>query len=185
MHIDVPRIAIRWIAKSSDSRTCIACLLPPSVGAVDSASVLVRRAGSEESEAFLLSVLSSVIFDWYVRKWVEQNFTFELLKPAPIPRVSTLDKRASRLIENSGRLAASDDRFGTWAKALGVKSGSVKSDAERDLLIAENDALVAHVYGLTRTQIEHVFKTFHRGWDYSSRLAQVLAFYDKLPTVKA
>lgn len=183
LHIDVPRIAIRWIAKSSDTRTCIACLLPPSVGAVDSASVLVRRAGSEKSEAFLLAVLSSVIFDWYVRKWVEQNFTFELLKPAPIPRFPEAHEQASRLIEISGRLAAIDERYTDWAKAVGVKVGSVKSDNEKDLLIAEIDALVAHMYGLTRAQLDHIFKTFHRGWDYAPRLEKVLTFYDKLPEV--
>ena len=68
---------------------------------------------------------------------------------------------------------------------MGVRVGSVKNEDEKDALIAELDALVAHLYGLSRSQVEHVFKTFHRGWDYSSRLAQVLAFYDQLPKVKS
>jgi hypothetical protein len=63
--------------------------------------------------------------------------------------------------------------------------GSVKTDAEKDALIDELDALVAHLYGLSRSQLEHVFKTFHRNWDYSSRLEQVLAFYDQLTKVKS
>jgi hypothetical protein len=76
-------------------------------------------------------------------------------------------------------------RYSIWAKAVGVEVGSVKTDAEKDSLIVENDALVAHMYGLTRTQLEHVFKTFHRGWDYAPRLEKVLSFYDQLPKVKS
>ena len=72
-----------------------------------------------------------------------------------------------------------------WAKSVDVKVGSVKTETEKEVLIAELDALVAHLYGLSRPQIEHVFKTFHRNWDYSSRLEQVLAFYDQLPKVKS
>jgi hypothetical protein len=45
---------------------------------------------------------------------------------------------------------------------------------------AELDALVARLYGLSRSQVEHVFSTFHRGWDYKSRLAAVLEYFDKI-----
>ena len=111
--------------------------------------------------------------------------TFELLERMPIPRPPVTDKSRIRIIEISGSLAAVDKRYAKWAKAVGVPVGSVKSDAEKDALIDELDALVAHLYGLSRSQLEHVFKTFHRGWDYSSRLTQVLAFYDQLPKVKS
>jgi hypothetical protein len=59
----------------------------------------------------------------------------------------------------------------------------VKSENEKDSLIAESDALVAHMYNLARVQLEHIFKTFHRGWDYAPRLEKVLSYYDKLPKV--
>ena len=51
--------------------------------------------------------------------------------------------------------------------------------ATKDDLIAELDALVAHLYGLGRSDVEHIFATFHRGWDYGPRLAAVLAHYDR------
>ena len=91
--------------------------------------------------------------------------------------------RRRKLIENSGRMAAVDGRYVDWAKEVGVKVGSVKTESEKDSLIAENDALVGHMYGLTRAQFEQVFKTFLRGWDYAPRLEKVLSFYDKLPKV--
>ena len=149
------------------------------------APYLVRRKGDEKDEAFLLGVLSSRIFDWYSRRIVELHMTFELLERMPIPRPPASDKSRIRVTEISGSLAAVDKRYAKWAKAVGVPVGSIKSDAEKDALIDELDALVAHLYGLSRSQLEHVFKTFHRGWDYSSRLAQVLAFYDQLPKVKS
>lgn len=48
---------------------------------------------------------------------------------------------------------------------------------EKDDLIAELDALVSLLYGLTEDQVEHVFDTFHRGWNYRPRLEAVLEHY--------
>jgi hypothetical protein len=177
------RIAYRRRARADDSRTMIACLLPPQVQLITTAPYLIRAKGSERDEAYVLGIFASLPFDWYARKVVESDLTYELLNSMPMPEIHREDAIVQQLIENSGRLAAGDERFSDWAKAVGVKTGSVKSEAEKDLLIAENDALVAHLYGLTRTQLEHVFKTFHRGWDYAPRLEKVLSFYDKLPKV--
>ena len=65
-----------------------------------------------------------------------------------------------------------------WANAFDWRA------RERELnsfthLRAELDAVVALLYGLSRAQAEHVFATFHRGWDYGDRLQQVLAHYDR------
>jgi hypothetical protein len=146
---------------------------------------MLVRGGSQIDEAFLLAVMCSIPFDWYVRRYVELNFNFHLVNSSPIPNVDANDPRYLRVVECSGRLAATDARFSTWAKEVGVGVGSVKTVTEKESLIAELDALVTHLYGLSRSQLEHVFKTFHRGWDYSSRLTQVLAFYDQLPKVKS
>jgi len=45
---------------------------------------------------------------------------------------------------------------------------------------AELDALAAHLYELSRAQVEHIFATFHRGWDYQPRLDAVLAHFDRI-----
>jgi hypothetical protein len=124
-------------------------------------------------------------FDWYMRKWVVLNITFELLQPAPIPVYEDFSSHCEKLIENTARLAAVDKRFTLWADSVGVEVGTVKTEVEKQSLIAENDAIVAFLYLLNRGQVEHIFKTFRRGWDYSSRVEQVLAFYDQLPNVKS
>lgn len=180
-----PRIAIRLVSSSTNQRTFIAALVPPDTALTHGAPYLLFPKGGPPEEAFVLGVISSLPLDWVARRTAEINITYHVINGLPIPIVSNDDQRMAKVIENAGRLAAVDKRYAKWAKAVGVPVGSVKTDAEKDALVDELDALVAHLYGLSRSQLEHVFKTFHRGWDYSSRLAQVLAFYDQLPKVKS
>ena len=78
------------------------------------------------------------------------------------------------MVELSGRLAAVDERYAEWAASVGVPVGSVTEATREDELVAELDALVARLYGLTGDEVENVFETFHRGWDYRPRLERVL-----------
>ncbi len=179
------RIAFRDITNATNTRTCIAALLPSEVILTNKAPYLLRNDCTSGEEAYLLGVLCSIPLDWYARRYVELSMNLHIFNGLPIPLVDENDSRRLRIIQIAGMLAAVDNRYATWAKEVGVKVGSVKTDSEKDALIAETDALAAHLYGLSRSQLEHVFKTFHRGWDYSSRLTQVLSFYDQLPEVKS
>jgi hypothetical protein len=80
------------------------------------------------------------------------------------------------VVQLAGRLAAVDDRFAIWAKAVGVDGGPLDTNAKQDH-IQELDALVAHLYGLTEKQLVHVFETFHEGWDFQDRLAATLKHF--------
>jgi hypothetical protein len=175
-----PRIAFRDICRPTDSRTCIPCLVPPGVLLVHAAPYLVLRKGTESDEAYLLGVLSSIPFDWYVRRIVELHLTFELLDYMPIPRPPQADRLRKRVCDIAGRLSARDTRFKSWAKAVGVPVGTVKSEAEQEDLEAELDACVARLYGLTEDAVTHIFETFHRGWDHSPRLARVLRHFSRI-----
>lgn len=148
------------------------------VSVTHKAPYLFRRAGDERDEAFVLGVMASIPFDWYARRVVELTLSFEALAAMPIPRPPVTDRRRERVMYVSGRLAAIDARFAPWAAAVGVPVGSATA-AESPDLIAELDAVVSLLYGLSRDQLEHIFATFHRGWDYADRLAQVLAHYDR------
>jgi exonuclease VII small subunit len=180
-----PRIAYRGVSNATNSRTFICCLVPPKVVMTHGSPFFKFISGEPTDEPYLLGVMSSLPFDWYMRKWVELNVTFELVSPAPIPEIVRSDIRYKRLVALSVKIGATDKRFSQWAKKFDEKAGTLKQQQEKDEAIAEIDALVANLYGLSRLQLEHVFKTFHRGWEYSSRLEQVLAFYDQLPKVKS
>jgi len=101
---------------------------------------------------------------------------FFIFNPFPVPRPSRDDKRWQRVVALAGRLACPDKRFAAWAKAVGVECGPLQ-DGEKQDMIAELDAVVAHLYGLTEKQLLHLFETFHEGWDYAPRLAAVLKHF--------
>lgn len=174
-----PRIAFRDIARATDTRTTICALIPGSVVLVHLAPYLLRRRGDAASEAYLLGILSSIPLDWYARRYVEVHLTAGFLKSFPVPRPPGDDPLRQRVVEIAGRLAAVDQRYAGWASEVGVPVGSVTSQQAKDDLIAELDAVVAHLYGLDRADVEHIFATFHRGWAYQGRLAAVLAHYDR------
>jgi hypothetical protein len=175
--LDRARIAFRDITNQENQRTTIACLLHPGTAAVNAAPVLAVRQGGPREEAFLLGVLCSIPFDWSSRRWVERHLNFWILNPLPVPRFDASAPLACRVVETAGRLAARDPRYSVWASQVGVPIGSVTSPAQKDDLIAELDAIVSLLYGLTEDQVEHVFATFHRGWAYESRLDAVLKHY--------
>lgn len=176
-----PRIAFRDIARATDTRTALVALIPPGVFLVEPAPYLLRVRGDLKDEAYLLGVMSSMMFDWYSRRYVELHLKYNLLNPMPVPRPDLhgpLRPGIERVVEISGRLAAVDGRYREWAAAVGVPVGSVTSDEVKQDLVYELDALVALLYGLSREDVEHIFETFHRGWDYKPRLAAVLAHFD-------
>jgi hypothetical protein len=145
--------------------------------AVHQAPLLVRRAGDERAEAFLLGIMSSLPFDWAARRWVELHLTFELLAQLPVPRFETGSPVADRMVEAAGRLAAVDERYETWAAAVGVQVASATSESDRADLVAEVDALAFLLFGLDENGMQHIFETFHRGWDFEQHFDAVLSHY--------
>ena len=177
--IDYPRIAVGWKGRATDSRTTIAALIPPGIGTTDASSIFIKRKGSPRSEAFLLGVICSIPFDWLIRKWVEMNLTFELLEPAPIPKFSEKDDKTRRLCELSARLASTDSRYSAWASDNDVSIGTLRETESAESAICEIDALVALLYGLKIDELKFIFESFHRGWNYESRLLQTVEFFKK------
>lgn len=174
--IDIARIAFRDVTNSTNTRTVIGCLIPPRTVLTNKAPYLFNRDYDPKKEAFLLAFLSSIPFDWQARRWVELSLSFFILNSFPIPSYKA-SPLVNRLIEVSGMLAAKDSRFEAWADAVGVPTGALHESSDRQEAIAELDALVSLSYGLELGDVEHIFQTFHRGWDYQPRLEKVLDFY--------
>ena len=70
-----------------------------------------------------------------------------------------------------------DSRYKNWADELGVKYGSLQDD-EKQNMIEELDAVVAHLYGLSEKQLIHIYETFHVGWDFEEQLRSTLKHYN-------
>lgn len=173
-----PRIAFRDVARSTDTRTVIAALVPGNVVITNQAPYLLWPKGSVRDEAFLLGILSSMILDWYARCIVELHLNFHILNNFPIPDADIgNDPVAVRVVEIAGRLAAVDERYADWAAEVGVEAGSVPDEATKQDLICELDACVAHLYGLDESDLAVVYETFHERADYSERRAAVLEHF--------
>jgi hypothetical protein len=129
-------------------------------------------------QAYLLGVMNSIPFDWYSRLFVEANLNYHILYGLRVPRPGKGSKLRDRVIELSGRLASEDDHYQEWANAVGVSFGPLDED-DKLKKVYELDAVVAHLYGLSREQVEVIFETFHDGWNYRKRMQNVLDYYDE------
>ena len=170
------RVAFRDVSRATDSRTVRVALIPPNVFITNKGPYFLWPRGDERDQAFLLGVLSSIPLDWYARRFVEISVNFFILNPFPIPRPRRNDSRWQRTVELSARLACSDERLVSWADSVGVECGPLEAEEKNDM-IHELDAVVAHLYGLTEAQLVHVFETFHEGWDFRDRLDAVLGHF--------
>ena len=171
-----PRVAFRDVSRATDSRTVRVALLPSKVFITNKGPYFLWPQGDELDQAFLLGVLASVPLDWYARRFVEVSLNFFILNPFPIPRPDRQDVFWQRVVQLAGRLASPDDRFGVWGESVGVQCGPIAPDEKQDM-IHELDAVVSHLYGLSESQLVHVFETFHEGWDYQARLDSVLRHF--------
>ena len=170
------RVAFRDVSRATDTRTVRVALLPPRVFVTNKGPYFLWPRGDEQDQAYLLGVLSSIPLDWYARRFVELNVNFFIINPFPVPRPERDDARWQRVVALAGRLACPDRRFRKWARAVGVDCGALAED-EKESMIHELDAVVAHLYGLSRAQLVHIFETFHEGWDYQERLDGVMAHF--------
>ena len=173
-----PRVAFRGIARATDSRTVIAALIPPERVITNAAPYLYFSEEDHQSEAYLLGILCSTPLDWYARRFVEINLNYFIFNKFPVPMNDSCDDRCRRVAEVSGRLAAVDDRYASWAEAVGVPVGSVTTQTEKDDLVAELDAVVAHLYGLNAEDLEVIWDTFHTTVDHLPSMDKVLAHHE-------
>mgnify|MGYP006229662125 FL=1 len=171
-----PKIAFRLITNRTNSRTMVCALTPPNVFHSNSSQIIMMPKGDNKDEAYLLGVLSSIPLDWYARRFVEINLNFFLFNPLPIPRPNRENYLWQRVVKISGRLASIDIRFKDWAENVGVGYGPLETEIKYEL-ICELDAVISHLYGLNEKQLNHIFETFHRGWDYEERLEKVLNYF--------
>jgi len=173
------RIAFRDVTRATDTRTVRAALLPPGVFIQNTAPYLLWPRGDERDKAFLLGVLCSLPLDWYARRFVENHLNYFIANSLPIPRPTRDSEKWKRVVEIAGRLSSIDDRYEDWSRKLGNEEVGSLGSVEKESLVNELDAVVAHLYGLSRSQLAHVFETFHKGWDFETRLKATLGYYRK------
>ena len=175
-----PRITFRDVARSTDTRTLIAALIPGHRVLVHKAPYLLQIEGTVVDETYVLGVLSSMPCDWQSRRTIELVMSFGQFNQLSIPDPGEGHPVRDRVVEIAGCLAAVDERFAEWAAEVGVPVGSANDEAVKQDLICELDACVAHLYGLDEDDLAVVYETFSETVDYSERHAAVRAHFRRL-----
>ncbi|MFJ1734137.1 Eco57I restriction-modification methylase domain-containing protein [Streptomyces sp. NPDC088254] len=185
----------RNIARSTDSRTMVATVLPP-FGVGHSYPLMFPR--DAESAALLQGCLSSFAFDYVIRQKIAgTNLTFGYLYQLPVPRLADFQATLGGtrwFIDRVVELAYTSTDMGGFAKDLGYSGASFRWDEERrELLRAELDAAFFQLYGVARTDVEYVMDTFSRiksddeaalGGAYRTKNL-ILDLYDRMEEARA
>lgn len=162
-----PRLAFRSIARSTDCRAMIACILPPNSFSPNSATIVVPRIqdvtepnGSDYAKltCYITGILNSFVFDFLIRTRISANMNFFYVHQTPMP-TDYQTRTGWRIIEISGMLSCPDKRFENFASRLGV-SPRILTMKERIELTAELNVLVAKHFGLTMNDFQVVVNSF-------------------------
>lgn len=155
--VGAARVAFRDVTNRENSRTVLACLVPPRHFLTNKAPYLAFIDEDPAAEAACLALMNSLVFDWQARRFVETNVNFFILEGLCLPSLSEDDVAA--LAAPAARLSCPDDRFAEFAEATGVECGPIEEE-ERATLRVEIDARVAAIWGLTTEELEIVFDDF-------------------------
>ena len=147
--MDLRRIAYRWTTNSTNSRTMVASFVGPGVVLTNQAPYLIPHQDESKNEA-LLGVLSSRVFDWYVRRFVEGTMRQGILNAMPFPELD-------------------DKSIGQISEAVQLR---LRSKEPQDFIELEShiDHLVARAYGLDTRDLSVIFSSFHPTWRYQPYL---------------
>ena len=187
------RLAFRAIARSTDDRTCILCMVPAGIVFGNSAPCEREPQQRPHSTAILVQAcLDSFSFDWMLRQKSAANINLFILNGCTLPPFFQSTSFATCFITHSAlRLTCNHTGYDPlWREQLGEIWREPKppftwpvleGDDERWAIRAAIDAVVANAYGLSREQYAHVLSTFsHRSYPKAPELC--LACYDDLKT---
>ena len=172
------RVAFRDVTNRTNSRTVIACLVPPRTPLTNKAPYLLFQGWPPLAQAAVLGVLNSLPFDWLARRYIELNVNFFILDMLCFPKWAETDWQ--RIGSLAARLSCVDERFFAFASEVGVEHGDL-SDDERTAMLVEIDALVAQGYGLTTDELEFLFTDFTENAVSPEYRALVLRKFEDLP----
>jgi hypothetical protein len=136
-----PRVCYRDVASPTNKLTLMAAVMP--AGVVSTHTLFCTRAPLSTQDAWCLAaLLNSLVANYLVRIQMTTHVTTALMARLPVPRL-----RAG---------TPAHETLSAAAHALSNR-GSIEEAADD---YARLNALVAHLYGLTAPQYEHVVATF-------------------------
>lgn len=167
---EIPRLAYRAIARSTDERTLIAAIIPRGSFLINSLNYVrpceYHLSGNEFSQGivplddicFLMALMNSFVMDYYIRLKVSANLNTFFIYELPIPEVS--ESLRNRIVKMSQGLSSNP-------KNVGVR--------------AETEAVIAkEVFQLSKDDMSHILGTFVYGNIDKKLLNLILDKYEEI-----
>ncbi len=156
------RFAFREVSNATNERTCIAAVLPPKTFAGH--TLWVGVAPDYQRLLQYLAIINSFCVDWIARFKVDKHVTLFVMKQLPVPRLNPGNPYFDAIVPRAARLTCTRVEFADlWQAVMGEswdESKGATDPAERQRLRDEIDAIVAHLYGLSREDFDHILGTF-------------------------
>ena len=141
------------------------------------APYLIFAEWSGLAQCYVLGIMNSLPFDWTARRYVETNLNYFILNMLTFPPPDNTP--LERIGELAARLSCVDERFSEFAVEAGVDCGPL-TEAQRNDMRAEIDAVVARAYDLTIDELRFIFTDFTENAVSPAYRRQVLEKFEGL-----
>ena len=182
------RVVHRRIARATDERTLISAIVPRNTACeVNASVVLITDTLDESVKLYICAALNSFILDFVLRYKIATTLNMFYLYQLPLPRLIPGNSYFDAIVPRAARLTCMRVELADlWREVMGEEwdeSKAVSDPAERQQLRDEIDAIVAHLYGLSRDEFDHILGTFPLVFpdtdEGQRKRAALLAVYDE------
>lgn len=162
-----PVVLLRHPSRSDDTRTLIATALP-SEGYLHNKGYVHAVAHEPGTPPMALLALTSLLNtntqDWWARRFVDRHVTAPVVNSLPLPSMSQSDlqalaERAAVLLVRRGYSRLAND-----IDVVAISEASALTQQSDEMLLGQNEAIVARGYGLTADDLAVIRSDFsHKG----------------------
>jgi Putative DNA-binding domain len=162
-HLDYQnyRLGFRDVAASTNERTMISTIVPPTVFSGNTL-ITSQQIISLEHLVFCMSALNSFVCDFVIRQKVTNHCNMFYVYQTPVPRLTKADRTFQEIVPRAAKLICTTPEFDDLAKEVGLGShtNGITDETARAKLRAELDGIIAHLYHLTESEFAHILSTF-------------------------
>ena len=160
-------IAFRDVTNATNERTCVASIMPSTVGAGDNAPLVFTSRGIIPS-CELVSMMSSFVFDFITRqKAGGSHLNLFMLKQLPFLTPEQIHESGyeQEIVERVARLCWFNHDLDGWMEELREECPAdydlpdepvIWNEEQRTVWQAELDAIYAHLYGLSTEDLRYI-----------------------------
>jgi len=125
---------------------------------------LIDGDPDEKIKLYVCALFNGFVLDYIIRYKISTTLNMFYLYQLPVPRLTSGNPFFDAIVPRAARLTCTRSEFADlWqsvtGKAWGASSSATDPD-ERQRLRDEINAIVAHLYGLSREDFDHILGTF-------------------------